>query len=163
RRRGCRRVLRQGGGHRGVAHTSGHCPREMRLGAMPRWLLTRHSFRIELLGVLVFYVLYEASRGVGDPDRRAATQHAHDVVAVERGLHVFVEGRVQHAAAAIPGLVGTLGLLYLTLHLAVTGACLIWLHRRHPSAFPFVRTTLMLASAVALIGYLAFPTAPPRL
>jgi PAP2 superfamily len=84
-------------------------------------------------------------------------------VAVERSLHVFVERQVQDAAGAIPGLPGTLGLLYLTLHLAVTGCCLIWLHRRHPSAFPFVRTTLVLASGLALIGYVFFPTAPPRL
>jgi hypothetical protein len=70
---------------------------------------------------------------------------------------------VQNAAGALPGLVGALGFFYLTLHLAVTGACLIWLHRRRPEVFPFVRSTLLLASALALVGYLAFPTAPPRL
>jgi hypothetical protein len=39
---------------------------------------------------------------------------------------------------------------------------LLWLHRRRPTAFPLVRTSLLLASALALIGYLTFPTAPPR-
>jgi len=135
----------------------------MTAAAVRRWFLTRHSLRVEALAVLLSYGLYEASRGIGNPDRRLAAHHAHDIVAVERSLHVFVEGRVQDAAAAVPGLAGTLGLLYLTLHLAVTGCCLIWLHRRHPSAFPFVRTTLVLASCLALIGYLTFPTAPPRL
>jgi hypothetical protein len=75
---------------------------------------------------------------------------------------VFVEGHVQVAARALPGLIGTLGVLYLTLHLSVTGVYLLWLHRRRPDAFPFVRTTLLIASALALIGFLAFPTAPPR-
>lgn len=135
----------------------------MNVDALRRWLLTRHSLRVEGVAVLVFYGLYEASRGIGDPDRRLATDHAHDVVAVERSLHIFVERNVQEAASAVPGLVGTLGLLYLTLHLAVTVTCLVWLHRRHPSAFPFVRTTLVLASLLALIGYLVYPTAPPRL
>jgi len=135
----------------------------MSAGALPRWLLTRHSLRVEAIVVLGFYALYEASRGIGDPDRTLAMRHADDIVASERWFHMFVESRVQDAAGMIPGLVGMLGVLYLTLHLAVTGGCLIWLHRRHPSAFPFVRTTLLLASGLALVGYLAFPTAPPRL
>src|SRR5262249_61315796 len=48
-------------------------------------------------------------------------------------------------------------------HLSVTAVVLLWLHRRRPAAFPFVRTTLLLASGLALVGYFAFPTAPPRL
>ena len=52
---------------------------------------------------------------------------------------------------------------YMTLHLAVTAAALLWLHQRRPAAFPFVRTTLLLASGLSLIGFLAYPTAPPRL
>jgi PAP2 superfamily len=40
---------------------------------------------------------------------------------------------------------------------------LLWLHQRRPAAFPFVRTTPLLASGLALVGYLAYPTAPPRL
>ena len=37
------------------------------------------------------------------------------------------------------------------------------LHQRRPAAFPLVRTALLVASGLALVGYLAFPTAPPRL
>ena len=58
---------------------------------------------------------------------------------------------------------GLLGVSYLTLHLAVTAVVLLWLHRRRPTAFPFVRTTLLVASALAIVGFLAYPTAPPRL
>src|SRR5262249_6391509 len=85
-----------------------------------------------------------------------------DIASLERSLHVFVEGRVQDLARGLPGLIGTLGTLYVTLHLTVTGVYLLWLHSRRPRAFPFVRTALMTASALALIGYLTFPTAPPR-
>jgi hypothetical protein len=63
----------------------------------------------------------------------------------------------------VPGLVGILGVLYLTLHLGVTGLYLIWLHRRRPAAYPVVRNALLMVSAVALVGFVAFPTAPPRL
>jgi hypothetical protein len=49
------------------------------------------------------------------------------------------------------------------LHLTVTGALLLWLHRRRAAAYPLIRTTLLFASALAVLGYLLFPTAPPRL
>jgi PAP2 superfamily len=122
----------------------------------------RHSLGVEAVAVAALYALYEASRGVVAGDRAAAVRHAHDVASLERSLHVFAEGRVQAAAEALPGLIGTLGFLYLTLHLTVTGVSLLWLHRRRPAVFPFVRTSLLVASALALIGYLLFPTAPPR-
>src|SRR5262245_33955644 len=49
------------------------------------------------------------------------------------------------------------------MHLAVAGSLLFWIHRRRPVAFPLVRTTVLIASGLALIGYVAFPTAPPRM
>jgi hypothetical protein len=127
------------------------------------WLSTRHSLPAETAMVIGVYAAYEATRGLVAGDAHTALHHAHDVVSLERSLHVFVEAHVQHAAQAVPGLIGTLGFAYLTLHLTVTGALLLWLHRRRPAAYPLVRTTLLLASALAVAGYLVFPTAPPRL
>jgi hypothetical protein len=113
--------------------------------------------------VIGVYAAYEATRGLVAGNAHVALHHAHDVVSLERSLHVFVEGHVQHAAQAVPGLLGTLGFAYLTLHLAVTGGLLLWLHRRRRDVYPLVRTTLLLASALAVVGYVLFPTAPPRL
>jgi hypothetical protein len=113
--------------------------------------------------VLGLYAAYEATRGLVAGDAHLAHRHAQDIVSLERSLHVFVEGHVQHAAQAVPGLIGTLGFAYLTLHLTVTGALLLWLHRSRPGAYPLVRTTLLLASTLAVIGYAVFPAAPPRL
>jgi hypothetical protein len=127
------------------------------------WLSTRHSLPIEMAMVIGVYAAYEATRGLVAGDAHVALRHAHDVVSLERSLHVFVEGHVQRAAQAVPGLIGTLGFAYLTLHLTVTGALLLWLHRRRPAVYPLVRTTLLLASALAVVGYVVFPTAPPRL
>jgi hypothetical protein len=132
-------------------------------GRVPRrWLAVRHSLVAEAAGVLVLYALYEATRGFIAGDRVSAVRNAHAIASLERSLHVFVEGQVQDAARFLPGLMPTLGMLYLTLHLAVTGGYLLWLYARRPDVFPLVRTTLLVASALALIGYLAFPTAPPR-
>jgi hypothetical protein len=78
-------------------------------------------------------------------------RHAHELVTLERSLHVFVEGDVQDAAHAVPGLIELLGISYLTLHLAGTVGVLLWLHQRRPAAFPRIRTTLVLASGLALL------------
>jgi PAP2 superfamily len=127
------------------------------------WLSMRHSLGVEAALVLTLYAAYESARGLVVGDTREAERHAEQLVAAERSLHFFVEGKVQHAADAPPGLRGLLGVAYLTLHLAVTALVLLWFHRRRPTAFPFVRTALLAASALALVGFLAYPTAPPRL
>jgi hypothetical protein len=127
------------------------------------WLSVRHSLAIEAVAVLGLYATYEAARGFVVGDRRVAVDHAQTVASLERRLHLFVEPNVQHAARALPGLLTLLGDAYLTLHLSVTAALLLWLHQRRPAVFARTRTTLLLASALALIGFVAFPTAPPRL
>jgi hypothetical protein len=133
------------------------------LARVTRWLAVRHSMRTELVLVLGLYALYEATRGLVAGSRGLAIRHAEDVVSIERSLHFYVEASVQRSAGHVSGLASTFGVAYLTLHLAVTGLLLIWLHQRRPAAYPFVRTTLLLASGLAVTGYLVFPTAPPRL
>ena len=132
-------------------------------GPLRRWLSARHSLSLETALVVTLYGAYELARGLVVGDTKEADRHADQLVALERLLHLFVEAKVQHAADALPGLSGLLGVAYLTLHLAVTTVVLLWLHQRRPTAFPFVRTTLLVASALALVGFLAYPTAPPRL
>jgi hypothetical protein len=127
------------------------------------WLSVRHSLRTEAAGALTLYGLYELTRGLVVADTAEADAHAHRLVALERSLHFFVEANVQRAVQTLPGLTSLFGVAYLTLHLAVTVGVLLWLHRRRPDGFPFVRTALLLASGLALVGFLVYPTAPPRL
>jgi hypothetical protein len=130
---------------------------------MRRYLAKRHSLRVEATTVLILYALYEAGRGLVAGHERLAVDHAHAVASLEQGLHVFAEPSVQHTAQAVPGLIGVLGAAYLTLHLSVTAVLLLWLHQRRPAAFAPIRTTLLVASAIALVVFVLFPTAPPRL
>jgi hypothetical protein len=132
-------------------------------GRLRCWLSVRHSLPAEAVVVLALYGLYELARGLVVSDAGEAVRHARELVALERSTGLLVEGRVQDAAHALPGLIDLLGISYLTLHLAVTVAVLLWIHQRRPAAFPLVRTTLVLASGLALVGYLVFPAAPPRL
>jgi hypothetical protein len=128
-----------------------------------RWFSIRHTPSAEAALILAFYASYEAARGLVAGTRQGAIHRAHEILTLERTLHLFVEPQVQRLARDIPGLLGTLSVAYLTLHLAITGGVLVWFYCRRPDAFPLVRTTLIIASVLSLIGFLAFPTAPPRL
>ena len=132
-------------------------------GRLRGWLSVRHSLRTEAILVLALYGVYELARGRVVGDASEAVHHARQITTLERSMGLFVEAQVQDAAHTLPGLITLLGFSYLTLHLAVTVGVLLWLHRRRPATFPAVRTTLVLASGIALIGYLVFPTAPPRM
>src|SRR5437016_4992966 len=138
-------------------------PRPRSFGLLGSWLSVRHSLRIEAAGALTVYGLYELGRGLVVSDSAQADAHAHRLVALERSLHLFVESNVQRAVQTLPGVTSLLGVAYLTLHLTVTAGVLLWLHRRRPEGFAFARTALLLASALSLVGFLIYPTAPPRL
>jgi cytochrome bd-type quinol oxidase subunit 2 len=133
------------------------------VGGLRSWLSVRHSLCVEAAGALTLYGLYELARGLVGADTAEADGHARRLVALERSLHLFDEAKVQRAVQTLPGLTSLLGVAYLTLHLAVTAGVLLLLHRRRPEGFAFVRTALLLASGLALVGFLVYPTAPPRL
>jgi hypothetical protein len=52
--------------------------------------------------------------------------------------------------------------LYVNAQGSVTIAALLYLYLRHNRNFYFVRNMFMIAMAIALVGYMVFPTAPPR-
>jgi hypothetical protein len=114
-------------------------------------------------GLAVLYGVYEIVRGAGTERFEEARANTDSIVALERHLHVFAEHAVQHAAESVAFLPAALGVAYVALHFGGTIAELAWLHRRRPASFPLVRTTLVVATALALVGYRLFPAAPPRL
>jgi PAP2 superfamily protein len=118
---------------------------------------------VEVATLAALYGVYEAVRGQGNATLAAARAHTDGIVALERHLHLYGEQAFQRAVHALPGVPALLGVAYITLHFVATGAALIWIHRRHRSAFPVVRNTLIFSTAVALAIYVLFPVAPPRL
>lgn len=127
------------------------------------WLSQSHSGTREIAGLAVLYGLYEVIRGAGTENVQAAMRHTDDIVAVEQSLGVYFERGIQQAFEGIPYAPALLGLLYVTLHFAGTAVALTWIHRKRPDRFPIVRTTFVIATALALVGYVFFPAAPPRL
>jgi|SRR5919106_300397 hypothetical protein len=132
--------------------------------AAVRTFAARRQTGVAELGIVIaLYAAYEVLRGLGDGTLAVARDHAADIVALERSFNVFVEHAVQQWAAGIPALPTFLGLFYITSHLGLTSAAVVWLHRRRPERFPVVRNTLVFATALSLLGYVLYPAAPPRL
>lgn len=127
------------------------------------WLARPHSGAAEIGGLALLYAVYEVVRGVGGENYRAAFANTREIVEIEQSLGVFVEQGIQQAAESVQLLPALLGLAYVVFHFLGTALALVWVHRRHPTHFPIVRTTLIASTAFALVGYILFPAAPPRL
>jgi hypothetical protein len=113
--------------------------------------------------VLAAVAAYELARRLIHPDRAVAVRHAHDVLALERVLHVAWEAPLQRIVLHAPQLVTALDLVYLGAHFAVTGLFFLWLYRRDRVAYVRFRDGFVAATALALFVHWRFPVAPPRL
>jgi hypothetical protein len=122
-----------------------------------------HRAAVEI-GILAFlYAVYEVVRGAGDTSLSVARDHTADIVSLERTLNVFNERAVQEWSRGVPFLPMLLGIAYMVLHFGATGFAVRWVYRERREAFPLVRTTLIVSTAIALAGYVLYPAAPPRL
>ena len=74
----------------------------------------------------------------------------------------FVEPSVQAWAIGKHWLIDFASWMYINSHFAITLGALVFIYVAHNRAFYFVRNMFMVAMAIALIGYVVFPTAPPR-
>jgi hypothetical protein len=109
------------------------------------------------------YWLYRLVRGQVWDQSAAAYEHARAIVDLERSLHLFIEPSVQ-AWAVDTGWVDDVGSwLYLNTHFVVTTCTLAFIYLFRNEHFYFVRNMFMVAMGIALLGYLVYPTAPPRM
>jgi hypothetical protein len=106
------------------------------------------------------YYLYRLVRGVVDGEAATAFAHARDMVDLERSLGLFFEPGFQQWAPQ--WLIDVANVCYVNFHLFGTTTFLLWLYFRRNESFYFVRSMFMVAMAIALIGYVVYPTAPPR-
>jgi len=118
---------------------------------------------VEIATLAALYGVYELVRGQGHATLAAARSHTDAIVSLERHVHVYGEHALQRGVDSLPGLPTLLGVAYILLHFVGTATVLVWIHRRRPAAFPLVRNTLIVSTAIALTVYVLFPVAPPRL
>ena len=108
------------------------------------------------------YWLYRLVRGEVDDRAAVAFDNARHIVDVERSLGLFVEPAVHGWAEANEWIADIASWLYVNSHFTVTTVTLAFLYLRRNEHFYFVRNMFMVAMGIALAGYFAFPTAPPR-
>jgi hypothetical protein len=120
----------------------------------------------EVALVAAFYAVYSLVRNAFgsaaiSPDDAFA--NAVGVLRFERALGLDFEYALQQFFLTWPWVVRAANVFYGTFHFVVTAGVLVWLFARHPRVYRRWRTTLGLLTALALIGYSAFPLMPPRL
>ncbi|MEX0992810.1 MAG: phosphatase PAP2 family protein [Solirubrobacterales bacterium] len=129
----------------------------------PSWLPKTTADALMQLSLFVFAdLLYETVRGVAENDPAAAFEHARTLVAIEQSTGLFFEQGLQAWAMGHRFLIDVTNFIYVNSQFVVTTSVLVWLYLRHNDRFYFVRNMFMFSMGLALIGYLLFPTAPPR-
>ncbi len=108
------------------------------------------------------YWLYRVVRGLVDGRAAEAFENARSVIAVERDLGMFFEPAVNAWATSHAFVIDSASWMYVNSHFAITTVTLAWIYLRRNERFYFVRNMFMVAMGIALIGYVALPTAPPR-
>jgi uncharacterized membrane protein YkvA (DUF1232 family) len=108
------------------------------------------------------FLVYDLVRGLVEGRATTAFQNARKLISLERTLHLFVEPSVQAWASGSHMVMVSASWLYVNAQTSITLSALLYLYLRHNRSFYFVRNMLMIAMAIALVGYAVFPTAPPR-
>ena len=123
----------------------------------------RYLWWRELLFAVALYGVYDAIRGVIDGSTVRAQRDGHDLLTIERLLHVDPERFLNHSLDHLAALAVPACYFYATLHFLVTPGVLIWAYCARPAAYQEARSVLAVVTLGALAGFWWFPTAPPRL
>ncbi len=115
-----------------------------------------------IVGTLPLYYLV---RGLTNTDTRIdeAVQRGVDIIAIEKSIGIFWEVEMQGWILGYQWLVDFFNYFYLFGHLPVIGALAVWMYFWHKPQYLLMRNAFLLSGAIALIFYVNFPTAPPRL
>ncbi|WP_052070077.1 phosphatase PAP2 family protein [Streptacidiphilus albus] len=113
--------------------------------------------------LLVVYAAYDGSRLLVNGKRTQALQHGDSILKLERQLHLSPELSLNHFFAAHAWIGVPADFIYATLHYIITVVVLFWVWRYHRDHYRHARTWLGLTTVLGVIGFVTFPTAPPRL
>jgi hypothetical protein len=110
------------------------------------------------------YQGYSIVRGFADDPGAASTafDNGRAIIALERTLHVFVEPSIQAWASGSSVIIDAASWIYLNAQTSVTLGALFFIYMWRNESFYFVRNMMMVAMGLALVGYILYPTAPPR-
>jgi hypothetical protein len=120
-----------------------------------------------LLGevALVAFLLfgYDRVAATANVDPATAYRHGHELLALEKFLHLAVELPANHALAAWHALGQVLSIYYDFAHGVVTLGVLALVYVLAPDGYRRARSALLVIQAMGLVVFWLVPVAPPRL
>ena len=110
-----------------------------------------------------FYVVYQVARGAADHTVALAFENGQRVIDAQRALGSMIELPLQHLVESSSFLIQATSYTYWLSQFAVVGIALLYVYFKAHERFFRFRNTLILANLIGLVGYVSFPTAPPRM
>lgn len=123
----------------------------------------RHPALAEVVLLAGLYCAYSVIRSFSGDERIEARENALRILRLQADLQLDFEASLNRWALGSHGGSIAASFFYASGHFVVTGLLLVLLFRYRRSVYPRLRTTLIAATAGALVLYLVLPTAPPRL
>lgn len=109
------------------------------------------------------YYLYYLVRGQAAERTADAFRNANELINWEREAGIFKELSVQTATLSFDLVVQAFNFIYFYGHFPLIAVVGTYLLVKHPSTYTLIRNAFLVSGALALLSYLAFPVAPPRL
>jgi membrane-associated phospholipid phosphatase len=111
-----------------------------------------------------FVFAYQVARGVADRNPARAFENGLRVINLEqRWTHHLFELSFQRVLDSSHLLATLAGWTYWNSEFTVIGLALLWVYLRRHESFARFRNSILLANVLGLVGYVALPTAPPRM
>ena len=117
----------------------------------------------EIVLVVVLYGVYTLMQGLMAPVPDIAIQHAHNVISFEHSLNIYYELSIQTWVLQYPFLLHLADSIYTYCFYPAICLFAIWAYTRHRQQYYIVRNIFLVSTAIGLICFAVFPTAPPRL
>ncbi len=128
-----------------------------------RRTLRRRPWLREWLIFAIALLAYEGSRALVIGNASLAVTNATGIVHWEKSSGLFVELSIQQLLLTHLDITKALNEFYMLGHWIVTPLFFIWLYRYRRSFYPYIRNAFLAANGIALIIYIVYPVAPPRL
>ncbi|MBI5106483.1 MAG: phosphatase PAP2 family protein [Solirubrobacterales bacterium] len=110
------------------------------------------------------YWLYRYTRGwVDDPQgATVAFENARNLISIEQATGLFIEPNVHAWTGGWQVAMDVASWIYINAQSTIILAALVFIYVFHNDRFYFVRNMFVVAMAIAIVGYVVYPTAPPR-
>ncbi len=121
------------------------------------------DFGLQLAIWFGFLLAYQVARGLADRDPTRAFENGLGVISFEERVGDLYELTLQHLVSSSHLLTEAVSWTYWNSEFTVVGLTLLWAYLRRNDAFYRFRNWILLANLIGLVGYVALPTAPPRM